>query len=95
MGCPSAGSSPAMSSLNFNINDMKKNYYDIVALIGLVIWLGGSWYFGWNDEALSVGENITDNVGTLLMFYGFLNSVARGFKTEINLIYSSDIKIKE
>lgn len=68
-----------------NYNNMKNYFYDIVFFTGLAIWFGGTWYFGWNDKALTVGEKITDNLGTILMLYGAINSFVRGIKTEVNV----------
>jgi hypothetical protein len=61
------------------------NTYDLVALIGFAVWLGGSWYFGWNDTAITTGERYTDTIGIVLMGYGFLNSIARGIKPEVTI----------
>lgn len=61
----------------------KITFYDIVFFIGLAIWFGGTWYFGWNEKAIEVGEKITDTLGTILMGYGALNSFVRGIKTDV------------
>ncbi len=60
-----------------------KYFYDIIGFVGLLIWVGGTWYFGWNDKAITGVEKMTDAVGTILIGYGFLNSFVRGVKTEV------------
>lgn len=64
-------------------NLIYKNRYDLVALAGFIVWLGGSWYFGWNAKATTNGESYTDTIGVILISYGFLNSFVRGLKTKI------------
>jgi len=60
-----------------------KSRYDLIALLGLLVWFVGSWYFGWNAVAETNGEEYTDTIGAILMIYGFLNSFVRGLKTKI------------
>lgn len=60
-----------------------KYLYDLLFFIGLLIWLGGTWYFGWNETAVELGEKITDSLGGILMIYGGLNSFVRGIKTDV------------
>lgn len=62
-----------------------KHFYDMVFFAGFLIWFLGSWHFGWNETAQSVGEKYTDLIGALLMFYGGMNSFVRGIKTEVNV----------
>lgn len=64
---------------------MKNYFYDAVFFTGFLIWLIGSWYFGWNETAVATGEKYTDLIGIILMGYGGLNSFVRGIKTEVHV----------
>lgn len=52
---------------------MKK--YTVIVIIGLVLWIGETWYFGWNEHAESPVERILDTVSWLLVIWGVVADI--------------------
>jgi len=62
--------------------------YKILVAIGFIIWIIGTWYGGWQREAQSGFERMTDTIGLILVFWGVFGDIAN------NLTINKITKIK-
>lgn len=54
-----------------------------MTLVGVVLWILETWYFGWNAEAGSVAESILDTISTILIVWGVLGDIFSGMSLTI------------
>lgn len=54
---------------------MKLNRFEYAILVGLLLWLAETWYFGWNATAQSDAERALDILSGSIMLYGFFGSL--------------------
>jgi hypothetical protein len=54
--------------------------YKILAVVGFIVWLYGSWTGGWSAEPQSNFEGYTDSIGQILIFWGLLGDVFKDLK---------------
>jgi len=64
----------------FNQLNMKKvkkwNNYKTMAIIGMILWLTESWYFGWNIEAVTSAEKYMDTFFSVLVLWGVFGDLS-------------------
>lgn len=60
--------------------------YKTLALMGIFIWLYGSWTGGWGAEPQSNFEGYTDSLGQIMIFWGLLGDVFKDVRIEWNKI---------
>ena len=53
-----------------------KHFYKIAVIVGLILWIAETAYFGWNRTPGSPIEGVLDVVSFLLMFWGTLGDIA-------------------
>lgn len=73
---------------------MKNQKYTIIGIIGLLLWLGETWYFGWNKTPKSVAEQMFDSISVILMSWGIIGDLLRNIKfvKEVN-ISTNEVKL--
>lgn len=59
------------------------NKYDWFVVVGLLIWLGETAFFGFNTTAQSGAEKMFDTFSQVLILYGVLCGIATGIKTQV------------
>lgn len=72
-----------------------KHKYLIIALVGSVLWIGESWYFGWNRTAETTAEAWMDSISTILIFWGIIGDILQGMNiTKVTNITTKHLKIE-
>lgn len=67
---------------------MKKHFYAIMVLAGLVLWVSETAYFGFNKHAASPAESMLDTISWFLIVWGSIGNVLSGI--EIHKNYQSE-----
>jgi len=62
---------------------MKINKFDVIVLVGIGVWFVETWYFGFNQTAVSGFEKAFDTVSSVLMFWGAIGSVVSSIKPRV------------
>jgi hypothetical protein len=61
------------------------NKYDIFFLCGIAVWLLETWYFGWNESAVTVPEKMFDTLSLILIAYGTIGGIGSSIKTDLHI----------
>lgn len=58
------------------------NKYTYFVIIGFVLWIAETAYFGWNEKAQSSPERILDTVAFVLMAWGIVGDILKNVTIE-------------
>lgn len=54
---------------------MKKNKYMIIIIVGVVLWISETAYFGWNAKPESAGESVLDFIAGVMIGWGIIGDL--------------------
>ncbi len=52
-----------------------KYKYALLGFIGLGLWIGETWYFGWNKTPENGVEAMLDNLSSILILWGIIGDI--------------------
>lgn len=55
--------------------NMKNYKYTIILIVGVLLWVGETAYFGWNMEPLSSQEKVADVISQLVILWGLVGDI--------------------
>ena len=61
------------------------NKYDYFFTAGLILWLLETAYFGWNEEAESVAEEMLNAISLALVGFGAIGSIVKAAKSDVRI----------
>ena len=65
---------------------MKKNKYIYIIIIGWALWIGETWYFGWNDKPINNIEKTLDILSTFLILWGVIGDLTKNVTIQKNIL---------
>lgn len=51
-------------------------YYRLLVLVGIILWLAETAYFGWNDRPQSNAEKFLDTLSWIFIIWGMLGDIS-------------------
>ena len=61
------------------------NKYDWAFILGIAFWLCSTAYFGWNKEAVSVQEEMANQVSMVFILFGAIGSFFTNLKPQVTV----------
>lgn len=63
---------------------MKK--YTYIIIIGWILWISETWYFGWNDKPINNIEHTLDLLSQFLILWGVIGDITTNLTIQKNYL---------
>lgn len=65
-------------------------FYSVLLIAGVILWIGETWFFGWNSEPQSTAEKMLDFISQGMIIYGGLGSILNGLTISKDTIINTE-----